>query len=76
MTTKFNVGDDILIKGVVETIYIETTDNDPVYFVRVKGARTNQVYGITVKEDVMKEDANDGQMQKMWEGNFGRRQRI
>ena len=38
MTTKFNVGDTVLIKGIVETIYVETTDNEPVYLIRIKGA--------------------------------------
>ena len=54
MTTKFNVGDTVLIKGIVETIYVETTDNEPIYNVRIKGAGTYEAYGIRVKEDVMK----------------------
>jgi len=53
MTTKFNVGDDVLIKGVVETIYVGK-DNEPIYYVRTKGAGTYEVYGIRVKEDVVK----------------------
>ena len=53
MTTKFNVGDNVLIKGIVETIYIETTDNEPIYHVRIKGAGTYEAYGIRVNEDVM-----------------------
>ena len=57
MTTKFNVGDTVLIKGIVETIYIETTDNEPIYCVRIKGAGTYEAYGIRVKEDVMNGDA-------------------
>lgn len=59
MTTKFNVGDAVLIKGIVETIYVETTDNEPVYHVRVKGAGTHEAYGIRVKEDVMKVTRNE-----------------
>ena len=54
MTTKFNVGDTVLIKGIVKTIYDETTDNEPVYNVRIKGAGTYETYGIEVREDVMK----------------------
>lgn len=54
MTTKFNVGDTVLIEGVVKTIYVETTDNEPVYNVRIKGASTHEAYGIQVKENVMK----------------------
>lgn len=53
MTTKFNVGDTVLIKGVVESINIETTDNEPIYHVRIKGAGTYEAYGIRVNEDVM-----------------------
>ena len=53
MTTKFNVGDTVLIKGVVEFIHIETTDNEPIYHVRIKGAGTYEAYGIRVNEDVM-----------------------
>lgn len=54
MTTKFNVGDDVLIKGIVEAIYIETTDNEPIYCVRIKGAGTYEAYGIRVNEDIMR----------------------
>lgn len=54
MITKFNVGDTVLIKGIVETIYVETADNEPIYHVRIKGAGTYEVYGIRVEEDVMK----------------------
>lgn len=54
MTTKFNVGDTVLIKGIIETIYVETTDNEPIYLVRIKGAGTHEAYGIRAKEDVMK----------------------
>lgn len=54
MKTKFNVGDAVLIEGIVETIYVETTDNEPIYHVRIKGAGTHEAYGIRVKEDVMK----------------------
>lgn len=54
MTTKFNVGDTVLIEGVVETIYVETADNKPIYSVRIKGAGTYEAYGIRVKEGVMK----------------------
>lgn len=53
MMTKFNVGDTVLIKGIVETIHIETTDNEPIYCVRIKGAGTYEAYSIRVKEDVM-----------------------
>ena len=53
MTTKFNVGDTVLIKGIVESINIETTDNEPIYLVRIKGAGTYEAYGIRVNEDVM-----------------------
>lgn len=54
MTTKFNVGDTVLVKGIVETIYVETTDNEPIYSVRIKGAGTYEAYGIRVNEDIMK----------------------
>lgn len=54
MTTKFNVGDNVLIEGVVETIYVETTDNEPIYHVRIKGAGTYEAYGIRVKDNVMR----------------------
>jgi hypothetical protein len=57
MTTKFNVGDTILIKGVVKAIYIETIDNEPIYNVRIKGASTHEYYGIQVKGNIMKGDA-------------------
>ena len=53
MTTKFNVGDTVLIKGIVETIYVETKDNEPVYLIRIKGAGEHEAYGIRVKENVM-----------------------
>lgn len=53
MTTKFNVGDTVLIKGTVETIYVETKDNKPIYNVRIKGAGNYEAYGIRVNEDVM-----------------------
>ena len=53
MTTKFNVGDTVLIKGIVETIYVETTDNEPIYHVRIKGGGTCEAYGIRVSEDIM-----------------------
>lgn len=59
MTTTFNVGDTILIKGIVETIYVETTDNEPIYYVRIKGAGTHEAYGIRVKEDIMKGGAEE-----------------
>ena len=59
MTTKFNVGDTVLIKGIVETIYVETADNEPIYSVRIKGARTYEAYGIRVKEDIMKGGAEE-----------------
>lgn len=54
MTTKFNVGDTVLIEGIVETIYVGTADNEPIYSVHIKGAGTYEAYGIRVKEDVMK----------------------
>lgn len=58
MTTKFNVGDNVLIKGVVETIYVETTDNEPIYYVRLRGV--NGAYGLRVKEaDVMRTVQNE-----------------
>lgn len=53
MTTKFNVGDTVLIKGIVESINIETTDNKPIYLVRIKGAGTYEAYGVRVKEDII-----------------------
>lgn len=56
MKTNFNVGDTVLIKGVVETIHVETTDNEPIYHVRIKGAGTYEAYRIRVNEDVMKGD--------------------
>ena len=56
MTTKFNVGDTVLIKGVVESINIETIDNKPIYHVRIKGAGTHEAYGIRVNEDVIRGD--------------------
>lgn len=59
MTTTFNVGDTILIKGIVETIYVETTDNEPIYHVRIKGAGTHEAYVIRVKEDIMKGGAEE-----------------
>lgn len=58
MITKFNVGDTVLIKGVVETIYVGTTDNEPIYYVRLRGV--NGVYGLRVKEaDVMRTVQNE-----------------
>ena len=54
MTTKFNVGDTVLVEGIVETIYVETADNEPIYNVHIKGAGTYESYGIRVKEDIMK----------------------
>lgn len=54
MITKFNVGDTVLIEGVVETIYVGTTDNEPIYNIRIKGAGTYEAYSIRVKEDFMK----------------------
>ena len=54
MTTKFNVGDTVLIKGIVETICVGTADNEPIYSVRINGAGTYEAYGIRVKEDVMR----------------------
>lgn len=53
MTTKFTVGDTVLVKGIVETICIENIDNEPVYHVRIKGAGTYEIYHIRVNEDVM-----------------------
>lgn len=58
--SKFNVGDAVLIKGIVESIYVDSTDNEPVYHVRIKGAGTHEAYGIRVKEDVMKGGATNG----------------
>ena len=57
MTTKFNVGDIVLIEGVVDAIYVNTTDNEPTYHVHIKGAGTYEAYSIQVKEDVMRGDA-------------------
>lgn len=57
MTTKFNVGDTVLIKGVVETICVETRDNKPIYSVRINGAGTYEAYGIRVNEDSLKGSA-------------------
>ena len=54
MITRFDVGDTVLIKGIIETIYIETTDNEPIYKIRIKGAGTYEAHCIRVKEDVMK----------------------
>ena len=54
MTTKFNVGDTVIIEGIIQTICVETTENKPIYYVRIKGAGTNEVYSIRIKEDVMK----------------------
>ena len=55
MTTKFNVGDTVLIEGTVDSIYVETTDNEPVYRISIKGAGSpySSSYGIHIKEDVM-----------------------
>lgn len=57
MITRFDVGDPVLIKGIVETICIENTDNEPIYHVRIKGAGTYEAYRIRVNEDVMKGSA-------------------
>lgn len=54
MTTKFNVGDTVIVEGIVNTIYVETTENEPIYLVRIKGAGTNEVYSIRIKEDNMR----------------------
>ena len=54
MTTKFNVGDTVLIEGIIEAIYVETTDNEPVYHIRIKGAGIQELYRIRVDEDAMK----------------------
>lgn len=59
MTTKFNVGDNVLIKGIVETICIENTDNEPIYHVRIKGAGTYEAYRIRVNENVMEGGAEE-----------------
>ena len=53
MTTKYNVGDDVLIDGVVDSIYIETKENEPVYNVRIKGAGVQEVYRIRLNDSVM-----------------------
>lgn len=55
MTTKFNVGDNILIEGVVNYIHIETIDNVPVYHVRIKGAGLHESYCIRVRDDTIME---------------------
>lgn len=54
MTTKFNVGDTILIEGVISGIYVNSIDNEPIYHVHIKGAGTYETYSIQVKEDVTK----------------------
>jgi len=54
MTTKFDVGDAVLVKGVVDSIYVKTVDNEPIYSVCIKNTKTNEAYYIQVKEDVMK----------------------
>ena len=54
MRTKFNVGDTVLIKGIVETIYTGTIDNEPIYHVFIKSELNYGEYGVLVKEDVMK----------------------
>ena len=53
MKTNFDVGDAVFLKGIVEAIYVETTDNEPIYYVRIKGAGTQEDYRIRFKEDVM-----------------------
>lgn len=53
MITNFNVGDTVLLKSIVEAIYVETTDNEPIYHVRIKGAGEHEAYSIRVKEDIM-----------------------
>ena len=64
MTTKFNVGDTVLIVGTIESIYVETTDNEPVYHVLINeaGTGTHRSYRIRVNEDAMKnlEEKKDG----------------
>lgn len=57
MTTKFNVGDTVLIEGIVDFINVETTDNEPIYHVRIKSAGSYEACRIRVKEDVMKDGA-------------------
>lgn len=58
MTTKFNVGDTVSVTGIVETIYVETSDNEPIYYVRLRGV--TGTYGLRVKEtDVMGTVQND-----------------
>ena len=59
MTTKFNVGDAVLVKGVVESICVETVNNEPIYSVRIKNTKTNEAYYIHVKEDAMKGGAEE-----------------
>ena len=58
MTTKFDVGDAILVKGIVESIYVNTENNNrPAYYIRIKGVGEHEVYRIRVNEDVMRGDA-------------------
>ena len=58
MTTKFDVGDAILVKGIVESIYVNTENsNRPVYYIRIKGVGEYEAYGIRVNEDVMRGSA-------------------
>lgn len=53
MTTVFNVGDTVLVQGIVESISVETRDNEPIYHIRIKGAGSYEAYGIRVKEETI-----------------------
>ena len=65
MITTFNVGDNVLIKGKVETIYVDTdtTGGKPFYKVNIKGAAPNDRYSIQVSEKVMKVMVEDEQQE-------------
>lgn len=58
MTTKFNVGDKVLIKGTIKAIYVETNDNKPIYHIYIDGAGTTEAYTMRVKEDTVKSEAD------------------
>ena len=46
MTTKVNVGDAVLVKGVVDSICVNTVENKPIYSVRIKNTKTNELISI------------------------------
>lgn len=53
MITKFNVGDAVLVNGVVDSIYVGTVENKPNYCVRIRRAETGEIYSIRVNEDAI-----------------------